>query len=123
MIVEQDISNVRVGMYVLDIAFPKGQFHLTKASWLESESVIEGLKNRGVQRLLIDTSKTREASVMMSQVIAAPVVETITPSFAEQVARARVVFDESKNIQLNSQNNNVNELYATASLIVILYAL
>ena len=99
MIVEQDISNVRVGMYVLDIAFPKGQFHLTKASWLESESVIEGLKNRGVQRLLIDMSKTREASVMMSQVIAAPVVETITPSFAEQVARARVVFDESKNIQ------------------------
>jgi HD-GYP domain-containing protein (c-di-GMP phosphodiesterase class II) len=99
MIVEQDISNVRVGMYVLDIAFPKGQFHLTKPSWLESESVIEGLKNRGVQRLLIDMSKTREPSIMISQVSVSPVVEIIAPSFAQQVARARVVFDESKNIQ------------------------
>ncbi|NRD74559.1 HD-GYP domain-containing protein [Shewanella sp. VB17] len=94
MIVEQDIANVRVGMYVLDITYPKGQFHLTKATWLESESVIEGLRNKGVQRLLIDMSKTKESAIVL-----APIIENNAPSFTEQIAKAKLIFDESKNIQ------------------------
>ncbi|MEC4724723.1 HD-GYP domain-containing protein [Shewanella sp. D64] len=94
MIVEQDISNVRVGMYVLDITYPKGKFHLTKPSWLDSERVIEGLRNKGVQRLLIDMSKTREPSVISPQII-----EIVVPSFTQQITQARSVFDESKGIQ------------------------
>ena len=99
MIVEQDISNVRVGMYVLDISEPRGKFHLTKPSWLDSERVIEGLKNKGVKRLLIDMSKTREPEVMTTQVSIPQVIETVAPSFKQQITQARAVFDESKDIQ------------------------
>lgn len=94
MIVEQDITNVQVGMYVLDIIYPKGKFHLTKATWLENESVIESLRSKGVQRLLIDTSKTKAPVVVLSSVI-----EKSESSFAQEVAKAKLIFDESKNIQ------------------------
>lgn len=95
MIVEQDISNVRVGMYVLDITYPKGKFHLTKASWLESEGVIENLRSKGVLRVLIDTSKTRDEPLAVLPLV----IENCAPSFTQQVEKARQIFDESKNIQ------------------------
>ncbi len=42
MIVEQSISEVCVGMYILDITSSKGKFHLVKEGWIESENIIEG---------------------------------------------------------------------------------
>ena len=98
MIVEQDISSVQVGMYVLDITRPKNRFHLTKASWLISESMIDELKRKGVERLLIDTSKTKKQSQIRS---VSKERASLIPGFNQDIYEASKVFNESKNIQKN----------------------
>ncbi len=94
MIVEQRISEVCVGMYILDITSPKGKFHLAKAGWIENENIIKGFRSKGVKRVLIDTSKQRS-----------PAKRSLLPSeksrvfFQREVVKAKHVFDESKDIQ------------------------
>ncbi|WP_394147876.1 HD-GYP domain-containing protein [Shewanella atlantica] len=108
MIVEQDISKVRVGMYVLDITWPKGKFHLVKAHWLESEGIIDGLKRKGIEKVLIDTAKTRvipKPSKMNKSSSPSPKSKPRRPKresgklFQQEVVKAKRVFDKSKDIQ------------------------
>ncbi|WP_019614907.1 HD-GYP domain-containing protein [Psychromonas ossibalaenae] len=94
MIVEQRISEVCVGMYILDITSPKGKFHLAKAGWIENEQILKGFRNKGIERVLIDTSKQR--SLTKPALLPA---EKSRIFFQQEVVKAKHVFDESKDIQ------------------------
>jgi HD-GYP domain-containing protein (c-di-GMP phosphodiesterase class II) len=112
MLVEHEITDVCIGMYVVEITSPKGKFRLAKQGWLENELVIDALKHKGVKKLLIDTSKFRPQTASTTpptqpqhQSVAArkPASKPPRPAelFQTQVIKARKVFDESKAIQKN----------------------
>jgi len=94
MIVELSILELCVGMYLMDISAPKGKFHLVKPGWVESEKIIAGFKSRGVERVLIDTSKQRVSPDAVSWLSAED-----KKFFHTEIVKAKTVFDESKNIQ------------------------
>ncbi|QSX41712.1 HD-GYP domain-containing protein [Shewanella cyperi] len=128
MLKEHNIAEVSVGMYVVEITAPKDKFRLRSQGWLESERVIEALRRKGVERLLIDGSKTRDAEPLVAQAStetqAAPLKKTVAPREVktpkpatasaavpgagksgsrglakEEIIKAKQVFDESKAIQ------------------------
>ncbi|MFT6984345.1 MAG: HD-GYP domain-containing protein (c-di-GMP phosphodiesterase class II) [Psychromonas sp.] len=94
MIVELSIVDLRVGMYLLEISAPKGKFHIIKPGWVETEKIIEGFINKGIERMLIDTSKQRISLDTVSWR-----TDPDRKFFQEEIIRAKSVFDESKNIQ------------------------
>ncbi|MGB6137655.1 MAG: DUF3391 domain-containing protein, partial [Shewanella sp.] len=105
MLIEHDITDVRVGMYVVEITEPKDTFTLTKPGVLKSERVIEALRRKSVTKLLIDTSKTEvivEPSVAKAKAPLQPPhrVSSTRPItkpnfFNQEIVRARQVFNES----------------------------
>ena len=109
MIVEQSISEVCVGMYILEITAPKDKFNLTKAGWIESEKIIKEFQRKGIERVLIDTTKQRELadSSLWSS-------EKDKIFFQQEIIKAKRVFDESKTIQkklfYDAQNGNPLDL-------------
>jgi len=72
MLIEHDITDVCVGMYVVEITEPKDTFSLAKPGVLKSERVIEALKRKSVTKLLIDTSKTEVIVEKSEQKISVP---------------------------------------------------
>ena len=110
MLIEHDITDVCVGMYVVEITEPKDTFSLTKPGVLKNERVIEALKRKSVTKLLIDTSKTEVITEQTTTSITtqkAPPSRQILPArpatkpnfFNQEIVRARQVFNESKDIQ------------------------
>ena len=110
MLIEHDITDVRVGMYVVEITEPKDTFSLTKPGVLKSERVIEALKRKSVTKLLIDTSKTEIIDESTQPEVSQPTVKPpkqVPPArpitkpnfFNQEIVRARQVFNESKDIQ------------------------
>ena len=110
MLIEHDITDVCVGMYVVEITEPKDTFSLTKPGVLKSEKVIEALKRKSVTKLLIDTSKAEVDVATIEQNISWPKPQAprkVTPVrtdvkanfFNQEIVRARQVFNESKDIQ------------------------
>ncbi|RHW76928.1 HD-GYP domain-containing protein [Colwellia sp. RSH04] len=89
MLTEKKISEVAVGHYVVKIAEQEGQFSLTSPGHIKSLAVINNLKNKKVYSVIIDESKT----------ITSPSPESSEAVFKEQIQEAKVIFDESKNIQ------------------------
>jgi hypothetical protein len=59
MLIEHDITDVCVEMYVIEIIEPKDTFSLTKIGLLKNERVIEALRQKSVTKRLIETSKTQ----------------------------------------------------------------
>lgn len=124
MLVEHDISDLSVGMYIVEITVPKNKYRLTQPGWVESEQVIQALKAKSIEKLLIDLSKTRVQTNKTKPV--APPSATLVPKqdnpqqdsskilFNQEIAKARAVFNESKNIQKklfhNAQNGLLLEL-------------
>ncbi|WP_137226987.1 HD-GYP domain-containing protein [Shewanella sp. MEBiC00475] len=110
MLIEHNIADVCVGMYVVEITEPKDTFSLTKPGVLKSERVIEALKRKSVTKLLIDTSKTEVNIEKVEQKVSRPMTQPprkVTPArfdvkanfFNQEIVRARQVFNESKDIQ------------------------
>ncbi|GIU39507.1 HD-GYP domain-containing protein [Shewanella colwelliana] len=99
MIVERDISQLSVGMYIVDISFPKDRFRLSSQGWVEDERIINALKAKGVERLLIDTAKSR----LVGKSVTRPEKRQSPPPnsrfFSSELVKAKQVFEESKSIQ------------------------
>lgn len=102
MIVEIKISELLKGHFVVDIAKQKGTFNLTTSGHIKNTKVIDNLRSKGVESILIDTSKTltfdetgniigNEKSVKKSAVKSSPVILEVT--------KAKKLFNESKKIQ------------------------
>ncbi|PKG38494.1 HD-GYP domain-containing protein [Psychromonas sp. Urea-02u-13] len=90
MFVEIEIANLKVGMYLIEIIKPKGKFQLLKSALVKNEKTITLLQNKGVELLLVDPAR---AQVMTEKNSNEPDL------FQEQIAKAKSVFNESKNIQ------------------------
>ncbi|WP_354625611.1 HD-GYP domain-containing protein [Psychromonas sp. MME2] len=109
MMIEQHVDELDIGMYIVDITTPKGKFHLAKVGWIESPKAIEYLKLKGVERVLIDTSKQRSGAINKK-----PPVQSRQQLFKEDVLKAKAVFDQSKEIQkklfYDAENGNPLDL-------------
>ncbi|WP_019613084.1 HD-GYP domain-containing protein [Psychromonas ossibalaenae] len=96
MIIEKNISEIRVGMYLVDITLPKGKFKLTEAGLIENETIIDRFKNKGIERVLIDMDK----SINMPKARKASAAgKPQDKFFQEEIVKARQIFNQSKNIQ------------------------
>tara|TARA_R110001583_G_scaffold1609_4_gene12587 strand:+ start:1971 stop:3188 length:1218 start_codon:yes stop_codon:yes gene_type:complete len=110
MLIEHNITDVDVGMYVVEITEPKDMFSLTKPGVIKSKRVIEALKQKSVTKLLIDTSKSEVIVEKVDLEVNVPkpqAPQKVTPArtdvtanfFNQEIVRARQVFNESKDIQ------------------------
>jgi HD-GYP domain-containing protein (c-di-GMP phosphodiesterase class II) len=103
MIVEIKISELAKGHFVVDIVKQRGSYNLTGAGHIKSTKVIDNLRNKGVESLLIDNNKTltfdadghvigvNEHDTVKTKSNNSPIILEIT--------KAKKLFNESKNIQ------------------------
>lgn len=99
MIVEIKISELIIGHYVVDIVKQRGNFNLTTAGHIKTAEVIHNLIMKGVESLLIDTSKTK---VVLDENLKTEDIKnkntTHIPGKLE-IAKARKLFKASKEVQ------------------------
>jgi HD-GYP domain-containing protein (c-di-GMP phosphodiesterase class II) len=92
MIKEVDISELHVGHFVVDIVKQENQFTLTQSGHIKSELVIKNMVAKGVQSILIDTSKTKKIKGSLTQ-------SSKKSPIIMDVYKAKEIFDQSKSIQ------------------------
>ncbi|WP_448549046.1 HD-GYP domain-containing protein [Thalassotalea fusca] len=96
MIVEVEISELEIGQYVVDIVRQKGTYSLTQSGHVKNEAVIQNLIAKGVESLLIDTSKTL---VLDEEQGTATTKEAERSPVILEINKAKKLFHESKVIQ------------------------
>jgi HD-GYP domain-containing protein (c-di-GMP phosphodiesterase class II) len=100
MLVEHDITDICVGMYIVEITVSKNKYRLAKPGLLENELVIDALKRKSVEKLLIDLSKSRVKSKHTEIVPFVPEApKAFKHTFNQEAAKAKSVFNEAKLIQ------------------------
>ena len=106
MLVEKDIARVSVGSFVVSIAKQTGKNTVKRCGWVRDLHAIEVLIERGVERVVVDTSKVlaKEFEEPVSSnhkdaKQAAKLKEKEPETFAEQAVKAKELFKESKDIQ------------------------
>ncbi|MCG9713570.1 HD-GYP domain-containing protein [Shewanella insulae] len=99
MIVELDVSELAVGMYVVEITQPINKFQLAEQGWITKQQVIDGFKRKGIEKLKVDTSKQRVQPSEPAPLRRADREKSSPGLFKQRLTRARQLFDESKVIQ------------------------
>jgi HD-GYP domain-containing protein (c-di-GMP phosphodiesterase class II) len=95
MIIEVAIAALKKGHFVVDIVKQHGAFNLAHAAHIKHSKVIENLKKKGVESVLIDTTKTIDEALS----VALPeTADNIGPVILE-VTKAKKLFNQSKKIQ------------------------
>lgn len=87
MIIEKKLSELHVGHYVTKIAKQAGNFSLSAPGHIKSQAVIHKLKNKHVESVFIDDTKTIHQDVKKAV------------TFKEQITAAKEIFTQSKEIQ------------------------
>jgi HD-GYP domain-containing protein (c-di-GMP phosphodiesterase class II) len=102
MIVEIKISALLKGHFVVDIAKQQGTYNLTTSAHIKNTKVIDNLRSKGVESLLIDTSKTlildAGDNIIGNNKTSAESVSKRSPIILE-ITKAKKLFNESKEIQ------------------------
>jgi HD-GYP domain-containing protein (c-di-GMP phosphodiesterase class II) len=102
MIVEIKISALLKGHFVVDIAKQQGTYNLTTSGHIKNTNVIDNLRSKGVESLLIDTSKTLTFdagdNIIGNNKTSAESVSKRSPIILE-ITKAKKLFNESKEIQ------------------------
>lgn len=116
MIVEIEISGLLKGHYVVDIAKQRGAYNLTTPGHIKNIKVIGNLRSRGVESLLIDTSKTLTFDADNN--IIGRIKQTPSPASNKspvilEINKAKKLFNQSKEIQRQvfsdaQQGRNIN---------------
>lgn len=99
MIVEIDISELKIGQYVVDIVQQQGTYSLTNSGHVKSTAVINNLAAKGVETLLIDTSKTLVDKVKEKNKNPLKKESSDPPPVIREIKKAKKLFNESKEIQ------------------------
>ncbi len=89
MKVEIDISELKVGHYVVKIGKQLGKFNLTSSGHIKNDKVINNLKSKQVFSVLIDKNKTIKTTLS----------NTPKAKISAEIKQAKAIFNESKNIQ------------------------
>ncbi|MFT5879401.1 MAG: HD-GYP domain-containing protein (c-di-GMP phosphodiesterase class II) [Moritella sp.] len=100
MLIEQDISLIVVGTYIEKITQQTGDYRLTCPEWVSDETVIIKLKEMGIQRVLVNTSKLR-----LPTAAKAPMSSGEKTRFNAQITQAKALFSAAKVIQKKLFNN------------------
>lgn len=95
MIIEVNISELKKGHFVVDIVKQHGTYNLTRAGHIKNNKVISSLKTKGVESVLVDTTKTIDEARDVEHPEA---IEKSGPVILE-VTKAKKLFNESKKIQ------------------------
>jgi HD-GYP domain-containing protein (c-di-GMP phosphodiesterase class II) len=102
MIVEIKISELLKGHFVVDIAQQQGTFNLSSPGHIKNTHVIDNLRSKGVESLLIDDSKTLTfdtlGNIICNEKLQSESSKSTSPIFLE-ITKAKELFNESKNIQ------------------------
>ncbi len=114
MLVEKDVARLSVGCYVSSIVKQSGSHKLKHQGWIKSLHTIEILIDKGVERVIVDTSKHLKEEKTVGSVrdlakekqnehltgaLSKPDKKTSKDNFAESIDKAKAIFDESKQIQ------------------------
>ncbi len=114
MLVEKDVARLSVGNYVVSIVKQSGSHKLKHKGWINSLHAIEILIEKGVERVLVDTSKrpngekpidtardiSKELNTKSPAKHPAESSQNLnTKTFAESIDKAKAIFEESKQIQ------------------------
>lgn len=99
MIVEIDVSELKIGHYVVDIVRQQGTYNLTNSGHVKSEAVVHNLAAKGVETLLIDTSKTLVKTEQNKNKNPLKRETTEPPPVIREIKKAKKLFNESKEIQ------------------------
>jgi len=89
MFEEKLIADLAVGHYVVKIVKQQGNFSLASEGHIKSQGVINHLKNKGVERVLINPKKTLQADNKIPE----------RKLLLQEVKQAKDIFDQSKVIQ------------------------
>lgn len=114
MLVEKDVARLSVGNYVDSIAKQSGTYKLKHKGRINSLHAIEILIDKGVERVIVDTSKNLDSEKTVETArniskelkhhlpLERPVEfenKSSNKDFAESISKAKAIFDESKQIQ------------------------
>ncbi|MBA6336717.1 HD-GYP domain-containing protein [Colwellia sp. BRX8-7] len=116
MIVEIEISGLLKGHYVVDIAKQRGAYSLTTPGHIKNIKVIANLRSRGVESLLIDTSKTLTFDAdnnIVGRIKETPLPASNKSPIILEISKAKKLFNQSKEIQRQvfsdaQQGRNIN---------------
>ncbi|MBA6397727.1 HD-GYP domain-containing protein [Colwellia sp. BRX10-4] len=116
MIVEIEISGLLKGHYVVDIAKQRGAYSLTTPGHIKNIKVIGNLRSRGVESLLIDTSKTLTFDAdnnIVGRIKETPLPASNKSPIILEISKAKKLFNQSKEIQRQvfsdaQQGRNIN---------------
>lgn len=89
MIIEKQLTELRIGHYVTEIAKQNGTFSLSAPGHIKSNKVINHLKSKEVISVFIDDNKT----LLQVQKLKSKA------EISEEVKQAKEIFNESKNLQ------------------------
>lgn len=95
MIIKVGISDLKKGHFVVDIAEQRGTYNLSRAGHIKNSDVINALKAKGVESVLVDTTKTIDEAL---SVTLPEQFEKSGPVILE-IAKAKDIFNQSKKIQ------------------------
>jgi putative nucleotidyltransferase with HDIG domain len=95
MISEKALKHVAIGEYIVDIVKQQGSYVLSSSGYIKNEKVITHLKLKGVESVLIDTSKSL---VVQDEVVTPPANSQVQPLILE-INKAKKIFNESKALQ------------------------
>ena len=95
MIIKVNISDLKKGHFVVDIAEQHGAYNLTRAGHIKNSLVVRGLKAKGVESVLIDTTKTIGEALNTNL----PEQHEKSGPVILEVTKAIKLFNESKELQ------------------------
>ncbi|ASP47426.1 HD-GYP domain-containing protein [Cognaticolwellia beringensis] len=95
MIIKVSINDLKKGHFVVDIVEQRGTYNLTRAGHIKSNDVISALKAKGVESVLVDTTKTIDDALTINL---PEQLEKPGPVILE-VTKAKKLFQQSKKIQ------------------------
>ncbi len=102
MIIEKNITELKLGQYIVDIVEQDGHYVLKNAGHIKSNKVIMHLAGRGVVSVLIDSSKTliveKDDTGRITFKSSSEDNKKHT-AIKLELTKAKKIFDESKNVQ------------------------
>tara|TARA_R110000787_G_scaffold260261_2_gene365487 strand:- start:815 stop:1984 length:1170 start_codon:yes stop_codon:yes gene_type:complete len=95
MIIKVNVSDLKKGHFVVDIAEQHGAYNLTRAGHIKSNVIVRGLKAKGVESVLIDTTKTIDEALSTNL----PEQHEKSGPVILEVTKAIKLFNASKKLQ------------------------
>ncbi len=95
MIIKVSINDLKKGHFVVDIVEQHGTYNLTRAGHIKNSIVVDNLKAKGVESVLIDTTKTIDEALSVNL----PEQHENSGPVILEVTKAKKLFNESKKLQ------------------------